>query len=230
MTTEVVEQVAAALHGLVYIEAGNRTCRTCSHVAGACDYHCRAVIYLGEARCYNTYDTTVPVGVEDYDGAALVKALEPLDNAVGLLGHAFVELLACLVHLVYLMAHCYCSLQVVLNEQIDSHLALLYTARSVYTWSNLEDYIVDVYLLLIEAAHIDYGLEADTWAVVELLYAVESQNAVLAHYGHEIRCYAHGYKVKQRIELVGGNAVVHCKSLHELEAHTATREVRIGVG
>ena len=230
VASEVVEQVAAALHRLVDIKAGNRTRRACSHVAGTGDYHCRAVVHLGEARSHNANHATMPVGVEDDNGTALVKTLKPLDNGVRLLGHGLVKFLARLVHLVYLMTHCYGSLQVVLDEQVDSHLTLLHTTRSIYSWTNLEDDVIDIDLLLVKTTHADDGLEADAGAVIKLLYAMVGKDAVLAHYGHEVRCYAHGNKVEQGVELVGRDAVVHCKGLHELEAYAATREVRIGVG
>ena len=47
---------------------------------------------------------------------------------------------------------------------------------------------------------------------------------------HYVGGYAHGHKVKHGIQFGLANAIALGKSLHELEAHTASRQVRAGIG
>ena len=66
--------------------------------------------------------------------------------------------------------------------------------------------------------------------MIYLFDAMKGKYSVFADDGNQIGCNADRHKIEQRIELVGRNAVVHCKSLHELEAYATTREMRTGLG
>ena len=81
------------------------------------------IIYHGMA-----YDTAVPLFVEYYYCAFFAQVFEAVDNACCFVGHLFVELLACLVVLVYAFAHRQGCSVVVLNEQFHSGFSLLYAA------------------------------------------------------------------------------------------------------
>ena len=193
VTTKILEQIATALHGLVYIKAHYRARRASCHIASACYHNRRAVIDLGKTRCYNTNDATVPIGIEDDYGTLLIKALEPFDNGICLFGHALVELLTRLVELVYLAAHLECGTQVVLNEKVYSDLALLYATRCINARTNLEYNIVYAYLLFGKTANLNDGLKANAWAVVNLLDSMESEDTVFAHYRNKVRRNANSH-------------------------------------
>ena len=55
------------------------------------------------------------------------------------------------------------------------------------------------------------------------------QNAIFPHYGHDVGRNGHGTEIEQFVESVELNAIDRCKSLHKLESHTATREMRVGI-
>ena len=172
----------------------------------------------------------MPRLVEDDYCALLVEIFKLGDNLVGLFGHALVEVFACLVELVYLFAHGECRRQIALDKQVYGYLALLYASRCVYARAYLEDNVVDGNLFLSQSAHLNDGFEAGARIVIQLLDSMVREYAVFAHIGHEVRGDAHCHKVEQRIELLGRNAVVLCECLHEFEAHSAAREVGVGVG
>ena len=70
MSSEVLQQVAAMLDRLIYVEAGNGTCGTGRHVICPCQYHGRAVINFCQTGSYDTDDTFVPFFIVEHDRTA----------------------------------------------------------------------------------------------------------------------------------------------------------------
>ena len=150
-------------------------------------------------------------------------------NAVGLFGHALVQVLARLVVLVDLEGLCPGGGEVLLRQQVHGFLAVLDASRSVDARPYLEDDVANVDFPVRQSADVDDGLQPDAGVAVELLQAVVGQDAVLAHDGHDVRGDAHGHQVEQGDEVVELDAVAQREGLHELEAHAAARQVLVGV-
>ena len=103
MSTEVFQQIATMLDGLVHIESRDRTCRTGSQIIGTSENHSRTIVYFSQTGCHDTNHALVPFLVEDNDGTAFGQVFQLFDNLVGFLGHGLVQILAGFVVLVDLV-------------------------------------------------------------------------------------------------------------------------------
>ena len=97
MSAEVLEQVTAALDGIVDVVAGNAAGRAGGHSVLAGEYYRGTEVHLGEARGNDAYNALLPALVVEHDGRLVLLALEALDDLVGLLAHLLVNVLALLV-------------------------------------------------------------------------------------------------------------------------------------
>ena len=229
VSAEVFKQVAAALHGLVDVEARHRPRGARGHTFAACEHHGRPVVLLGEARGDDADDAFVPVFVVDDDAAAFVEVGQATHLLHGLLGGLLVEVLACFVVEVDLPGSLECCGEVALHEEFDGFLTVLHAARGVDARPYLEDDVVHREFAVAQSAHLDNGAEPDAGVGVEATQAVVGQHAVFTHHGHNVAGDAHHAEVEQGLQFVELNAVALREGLHELEAHAASREVGVGV-
>jgi len=107
------------------------------------------------------------------------------------------------------------------------------TTRCVDSWANLEDNVThgEFLVLFLDVADVNDAFQPNAGAVVQLLESVVGQDAVFSTDGYNIGGNAHCNQVEQRLEvLVKIDVVVLGKGLHELKAHTTTRELVVGIG
>ena len=116
VTTEVFQQVATIFDGLVHIESRYGASRTGCQIVGASQYHRRAIVDFGKARCHDTDNPLVPFFVEDNDGTAFGQVFEFFHNLVGFLGHGLVQVLAGFVVLVDLVGLLQCGRKVLFHQ------------------------------------------------------------------------------------------------------------------
>ena len=158
-------------------------------------------------------------------------AFQTRDDLVGIFGHVLVDVLALLVVLIDMLGLAQCLVNVFLHEQVHAFLTVLHTSGGIDARSNLEDDVAHRDVAAAESTDVDDGFQAHTGILIENLQSVESENAVLINHRYHIGGNAHGAEVQQRNKPGEGNTIVLGKSLHKLEAHTATTELleRIGI-
>lgn len=155
---------------------------------------------------------------------------ELFDNAVGFLGHGFVEVLALLVVLVDAQSHRAGHVGVLFDKQGYGFLAVLHAPGGVDAGTDFEDDVAHAQFAALESADVDDGFQTDTGVSVELAQAVIGQDAVLAHDGDNVGRDAHGAEVEQGHQLVESDTVAFGKGLHELKPYTTARKMGVGVG
>ena len=152
-----------------------------------------------------------------------------IHNLVCLFGHRFVEVLAGFVELVDLVALFESRLKVFLNEQIHRLFSVLYASGSIDARTNLEHDVTHRDFPVGQSADIDDSFQSDARVRVKLTQSVIGKHAVLAHDRYDIGGNAHGDQIQQWSQLVKLYPVVHGKSLHELESHTAARQMIVRI-
>ena len=231
VSAEIGEQVGTALNGLVYVEARHTACRArCHAVVALGQHHAWLVEDLGQARGHDADDAAVPLLVEEDDGLVLVPVFQGHDDAVGLLCHGLVQVLALFVVFVdafRMLAGC---AVVLLDEQCHGFSAGLHAPGGIDARSYLEDDVAQGNLLVLQSAHFHECLDAHAGRTVQLAQAVIGQDAVLAHDGHDVGRDADGAEVEQGDELRELDAVADGEGLHQLEAHAATAQMLVGIG
>ena len=100
------------------------------------------------------------------------------------------------------------GVEVFLHEQVDALLAVLHSARGVDARANLEDYVAHGHLAPAEPANVYDGLQANRRVLVELLQAMEGEDAVLVDHGNEVGGNAHGAEVEKGNEAGERDAIV----------------------
>ena len=94
-----------------------------------------------------------------------VKALH---DAVRLVCHLLVQVLALVIVGVDLQGHAVCTVRVALHEQRHGLATVLYAAAGIDARTYLEDDIVHRHLAFTEAANLDNGLQAHTGVGINL--------------------------------------------------------------
>ena len=145
------------------------------------------------------------------------------------LRHALVQFLALLIILVDGLRHLQCLVIITFHQQIHRFLAVLDTSTRIDARTNLENDVTHRQVLTRQSTHLQHRLHTHAGIVVQLLQSVISQDAILAHDGHDVTRNADGTEVEQRNQPTERNAVADSKSLHELEAHAATRQIKIRI-
>ena len=155
--------------------------------------------------------------------------IQTLHDAVSLVGHFLVEVFALVVVGVDLQRHAVCTVWVALHEQCHRLAAVLHSTAGIDARPDLEDDIIHRHLTLVEATDFDDGLQANAGVGIDLPQSVVGQYTVLTQDGNDVRSDADSAEIQQRHQLPEGDAVVDGEGLHQLEAHTAAREMLVGV-
>ena len=163
----------------------------------------------------------MPVFVVEHDGALVGQAFQIVYDAVGLLGHCLVEILAGFVVFVDLVAQLKGSVIVLFREQVYGLLTRLYASRSIDAGAYLEDDVVDLDFLVLESTNLNDSSQPCAWIVIYLAQSMICKDSVLAHNGYDVRSDAHSHQVEIGDELAELNAIVLGKGLHQLEAYAA---------
>ena len=186
MATKVLQQVAAILYRLIHIKARHRAGRAGSQIPRTSQYHGRTVIDLRQSGSHNTDHTLMPRLIIDDDRSALVQSLQSIHDAVGLFGHALIEVFAGFVVLIDLSSLLKGRRKIFLCEQVNRLLTVLDATRCIDARANLEDDIPYGNLLICQSTYVNDSLQPHTGVAVNLLQAMEGQNAILAHDGHNV--------------------------------------------
>ena len=128
VSAEVLEQVGAALHGLVDVESRHRAGRACGDAVGAGQHDAGAVEQFGQARGHDADDALVPRVARQDDGAARVEVGQLADALGGLFGDLLVEVLAGFVVEVDARGAFEGGVVVLLDEQLDGLAAVLHAS------------------------------------------------------------------------------------------------------
>ena len=198
VAAEVDEQVAATLDSRIDVEARHRACRACGKLAVARQHHGRPEIDFCQSGSNDADDALLPTFVVEHDARAVLLALQPGHDLVGLFGHLFVDVLALLVVFVDVLRHVESCREVFFNQQVNRFLAVLHASRSVDAWANLEDDVAHGEFAAAESADVDDGFQSGAGTLVQLLQPVEGQNAVFVGHRHNVGGDAHCTEVEQR--------------------------------
>ena len=128
MASEVGQEVATTLHGIVDVIACHTTCRARGQIAAAGEYHRRTIVKFCHTGSNDTHNTFLPVLIVEHDAGVVLLALEFLDNLVGFLGHLLVYILALFVIDIDTVGFCQGFLKVALHEQVHGLRTVLHTS------------------------------------------------------------------------------------------------------
>ncbi len=226
MASEVLEYVAGGFYGFVDVKALHRARRAGGHAVVEGQHHCGLVIEFCKARGHDAYDATMPVFVVDDDrflvGAVLAAGLE---YGVGLFGDTFVELLAVLIVAVDLLPFFVRFGGVAGHKQIHGLTSALHASGGVDAGADLEDHVGDGDLTPAQTADAYYRSESEVGIGVETAQAVIGHDTVFVDHRHDVGGNADSHQVEHPFEFGSGDAVGNREGLHELVAHSASRQV-----
>ena len=229
VATKILQQVGAALDGLVEVEAGDAAGGARDESVGLGQHDRGLVVGLHEPGGHDPHHALAPLGIVDDGGVLAGQACAGLDHLQGFLGDLAVDVLALVVVLVDLLADQHRRAGVRGLEELHGQPAGLHAPGSVDARADLEDDVVDGDVAGLEVGQGDHGGEALAGVLVELLEAEVRQHAVLPHHGHEVGGDADHQQVQQRDQGLEGDAEPLGIGLHELEAHATPGQVVEGI-
>ena len=229
VTAKIVQQILTTLNGSVHVKSAYAPCTARHDVAIQRQHHSRAEEFLGQSRSHNANHALMPIGIVYHDGTLILHARQLSHHLTRLLRHALVQFLALLIIVVDGLRHLQCLVIVTFNEQIHRLLAVLHTSARIDARTNLEDDVTHRQILTRQSTHLQHSLHTRARIVVQLLQTMICQDAVLTHDGHDVARDADSTQVQQRYQPAERNAIADGKSLHELEAHATTRQIKIRI-
>ena len=229
VTTKVVEQILTTLNGSVHIKTTHTSSTSCHDITIQGEHHCWTEELLRESRSHDANNALVPVGIVNHDGTLVLHLWQLRHNLARLFRHAFVQFLALLIIMIDGLRHLQRFVIVTFNEQIHRFLTILNTSAGIDAWTYLEDDVAHRQVLTRQSTHFHHSFHTHTGIVVQLLQTMISHDAILSHDGHNVTGNADGTKVKQRNQPTERDAVTDRESLHELEAHATTRQIKIRI-